>query len=72
MSLPCFPLLLILLKLIFMRVGMELLLPQLELSLPFLIEMLKLLLLHLIVSQLHIEGHGLYMWRVLDDLLVLL
>lgn len=72
MSLPCFPLLLILLKLIFMRVGMELLLPQLELSLPFLIEMLKLLLLHLIMSQLHIERHGLYMWRVLDDLLVLL
>lgn len=62
MSLPCFPLLLILLKLIFMRVGMELLLPQLELSLPFLIEMLKLLLLHLIVSKLHIERHGLYMW----------
>lgn len=62
MSLPCFPLLLILLKLIFMRVGMELLLPQLELSLPFLIEMLKLLLLHLIMSQLHIERHGLYMW----------
>lgn len=62
MSLPCFPLLLILLKLIFMRVGMELLLPQLELSLPFLIEMLKLLLLHLIMSKLHIERHGLYMW----------
>lgn len=62
MSLPCFPLLLILLKLIFMRVGMELLLPQLELSLPLLIEMLKLLLLHLIMSQLHIERHGLYMW----------
>lgn len=72
MSLPCFPLLLILLKLIFMRVGMELLLPQLELSLPFLIEMLKLLLLHLIMSQLHIKRHSLYMWRVLDDLLVLL
>lgn len=60
MSLPCFPLLLILLKLIFMRIGMELFLPQLKLSLPFLIEMLKLLLLHLIMSQLHIQRHGLY------------
>lgn len=62
MSLPCFPLLLILLKLIFMRIGMELFLPQLKLSFPFLIEMLKLLLLHLIMSQLHIERHGLDVW----------
>lgn len=54
MSLPCFPLLLILLKLIFMRIGIELFLPQLKLSLPLLVEMLKLLLLHLIMSQLHI------------------
>lgn len=54
MSLPCFPLLLILLKLIFMRIGMELFLPQLKFSLPFLVEMLKLLLLHLIMPQLHI------------------
>lgn len=62
MSVPCFPLLLILLELIFMRIGMELFLPQLKLSLPFLIEMLKLLLLHLIMSQLHIKRHGLYVW----------
>ena len=59
MALPCLPLLLILLKLVFMRIGMKLLLPQLKLSLPFLVEMLKLLLLHLIVSHLHIYGHGL-------------
>lgn len=72
MSLPCFPLLLILLKLIFMRIGMKLFLPQLKLSLPFLVEMLKLLLLHLIMSQLHIYRHGLHMWWLLDDLLVLL
>lgn len=62
MPLPCFPLLLIFLKLIFMRIGMQLFLPQLKLSLPFLIEMLKLLLLHLIMSQLHIQRHGLYVW----------
>lgn len=62
MSLPCLPLLLILLKLIFMRIGMELLLPQLKLSLPVLKEMLKLLLLHLIMSQLHVQRHGLYVW----------
>lgn len=60
MSLPCFPLFLILLKLIFMRIGLELFLPQLKLSLPFLVEMLKLLLLHLIMSQLHIKSHSLY------------
>lgn len=72
MSLPRFPLLLILLKLIFMRIGMELFLPQLKLSLPFLVEMLKLLLLHLIMPQLHIYRHGLYMWWLLNNLLVLL
>lgn len=72
MSLPCFPLLLILLKLIFMRIGVELFLPQLKLALPFLVEMLKLLLLHLIMPQLHIYRHGLHMWRLLYDLLVLL
>lgn len=72
MSLPCFPLLLILLKLIFMRIGMKLLLPQLKLSLPFLVEVLKLLLLHLIMPQLHIYRHGLKVWWLLYDLLVLL
>lgn len=72
MSLPCFPLLLILLKLIFMRIGKELFLPQLKFSLPFLVEMLKLLLLHLIMPQLHIDSHGLYMWWLLYNLLVLL
>lgn len=72
MSLPCFPLLLILLKLIFMRIGVELLLPQLKLSLPFLVEMLELLLLHLIMPQLHIYRHGLNVWWLLYDLLVLL
>lgn len=72
MALPCLPLLLILLKLVFMRIGMKLLLPQLKLSLPFLVEMLKLLLLHLIVPHLHIYGHGLYMGWMLYNLLVLL
>lgn len=42
-----------------MRVRMELLLPQLKLSLPLLVEMLKLLLLHLIMPQLYIYRHGL-------------
>lgn len=59
MSLPRLPLLLILLELIFVRVGVELLLPQLELPLPFLVEVLELLLLHLVVPQLHVYGHGL-------------
>lgn len=72
MSLPCLPLLLIFLKLIFMRIGMELFLPQLKLSLPFLVEMLKLLLLHLIMPQLHVYRHGLYVWWLLYNLLVLL
>lgn len=51
---------------------MELILPLLKLSFPFFVKMLKLLLLHLIVSQLHIYGHSLYMWWLLYDLLVLL
>lgn len=72
MSLPCLPLLLILLELIFVRVGVELLLPQLKLPLPFLVEALELLPLHLIVPQLHVCGHGLDVWRMLYNLLVLL
>lgn len=72
MSLPRFPLLLILLKLIFMRVRMELFLPQLELSLPFLEEMLELLLLHLIMPQLYIYRHVLHVGWLLNELLVLL
>lgn len=59
MSLPCLPLLLILLELIFVRVRVELLLPQLKLPLPFLVEALELLPLHLVVPQLHVCGHGL-------------
>lgn len=72
MTLPCFPLLLILLKLIFMRVRTELFLPQLERPLPLLVEMLKLLLLHLIMPQLHIHRHGLHVGGLLYNLLVLL
>lgn len=72
MSLPRLPLLLILLELIFVRVGVELLLPQLKLPLPFLVEMLELLLLHLVVPQLHIYGHGLDVRWMLYNLLVLL
>lgn len=50
---------------------MELLLPQLKLPLPLLVEMLKLLLLHLIMPQLHVYRHGLHMRWLLDNLLVL-
>lgn len=69
MSLPCLPLLFILLKLIFMRIGVELFLPQLKLSLPLLVEMLKLLVLHFVMPQLHIYRHGLHR-RWLHHLLV--
>lgn len=72
MSLPRFPLLLILLELIFVRVGVELLLPQLKLPLPFLVEALELLLLHLVVPHLHVYGHGLDVRGMLYGLLVLL
>lgn len=72
MSLPRLPLLLVLLQLLFVRVGTQLLLPQLKLALPLLVEVLKLLLLQLIMPQLHVYRHGLHMWRLLYNLLVLL
>lgn len=51
---------------------MELLLPQLKFSLPLSVEMLELPLLRLVVPQLYVYRHGLQMWWLLYNLLVLL
>lgn len=55
-----------------MRVSLKLLLPHPELPVPLLVHGGKLLLLHLIMPQLHVQGHGLQMCRLLNELLVLL
>lgn len=70
--LPLFPLGLVVLELVFVRVGLELLIPQFKVPVPVLVHWSKLLLLHIIVFQLHIQWHGLEMRRLLDELLILL
>ena len=57
--LPLLPLALVILELVLVRVSLKLLLPQAELPIPILVHRGKLLLLHLIMPQLHVQGHGL-------------
>jgi len=52
---PLLPLALVVLELVLVRVGLELLLPQLEVPVPVLVDGRELLLLRLVVFQLHVQ-----------------
>lgn len=57
--LPLLPLEFVVLQLVFVGVGLELLVPQVEGAAPVLENGGELLLLHLVVPQLHVHGHRL-------------